>query len=218
MNVLNHKVLPLCLGLFLTACGARDDSKTIDMSSVDPTPDVSQSAQDAEPEPDARSVADAQPTMDSAPQPVADAAAPGTQPIVDAAAPGTQPTGPVADVVQVAVRGEPGAYTFSVTIRSPDTGCEQYANWWEVLDADGNLIYRRILGHSHVGEQPFTRSGGPVDVAADTTVWVRAHMNATGYGGVSRRGQPNGEFATMPFPNNLPSVENHAPQPNGCAF
>ena len=37
----------------------------------------------------------------------------------------------VADVTAVEVRGEEGAYTFSVTVSSPDTGCDQYADWWE---------------------------------------------------------------------------------------
>ncbi|MCB0054175.1 MAG: hypothetical protein KDE24_32035, partial [Caldilinea sp.] len=68
----------------------------------------------------------------------------------------------VADVFGVTVRGDDGAYQFSVEIASPDTGCNQYADWWEVLDSDGNLLYRRILTHSHVDEQPFIRSGGPV--------------------------------------------------------
>jgi len=86
-----------------------------------------------------------------------------------------------AAVTAVSITGDPGNYTFSVTIESPDVGCDQYADWWEVLTNDGRLIYRRILAHSHVDEQPFTRSGGPVDIAADQTIIVRAHMNDTGY-------------------------------------
>ena len=82
-----------------------------------------------------------------------------------------------ANVLSVQVTGNPGAYQFAVEIASPDTGCEQYADWWEVVSQDGQLLYRRILLHSHVDEQPFTRSGGPVEVAADELVYVRAEGN-----------------------------------------
>jgi hypothetical protein len=34
-----------------------------------------------------------------------------------------------ADVISVEASGQPGAVRFSVGIRSPDTGCDQYADW-----------------------------------------------------------------------------------------
>ena len=80
-------------------------------------------------------------------------------------------------VTAVAVSGEENQYNFSITIESDDTGCDQYADWWEIIDFDGNLLFRRILTHSHVNEQPFTRSGGPVPITTSTEVYVRAHMN-----------------------------------------
>lgn len=90
-----------------------------------------------------------------------------------------------ADVVSVAVRPDDGGYRFAVGLASPDTGCEQYADWWEVVSEDGELIYRRPLAHSHVDEQPFVRSGGPVAIDSDLPVWVRGHMHPNGYGGVT---------------------------------
>ena len=57
-----------------------------------------------------------------------------------------------ANVLSVQVTDNPGAYQFAVEIASPDTGCEQYADWWEVVSQDGQLLYRRILLHSHVDE------------------------------------------------------------------
>lgn len=126
----------------------------------------------------------------------------------------------VADVTAVRVSGGPGRYTFAVTVRSTDTGCEQYADWWEVITPDGELIYRRILAHSHVDEQPFTRSGGPVDIQPATRVIVRAHMNEVGYGGVVYAGSPNAGFEPdQSVPSSFaPDLANATPLPDGCAF
>jgi len=124
-----------------------------------------------------------------------------------------------ADVLAVRASGTPGAYTFAVTLSSPDTGCDQYADWWEVLTPRGTLIYRRILTHSHVDEQPFTRSGGPVHVDDTNQVVVRAHMNNAGYGGVAFVGSIASEFAADPSVTPLaPELADAPPKPTGCAF
>lgn len=124
-----------------------------------------------------------------------------------------------ADVVDVSARGEPGHYTFEVTVKSPDTGCDQYADWWEVLSTEGELLHRRILAHSHVDEQPFARSGGPVAIDTDETVIVRAHMNTTGYGGQAMRGSVDEGFRPVELPDDFAvDVEDQEPQPSGCAF
>lgn len=124
-----------------------------------------------------------------------------------------------ADVVSLDVTGGPKAYQFSVGIASPDEGCHQYADWWEVLTEDGDLIYRRILAHSHVAEQPFVRSGGPVAVDADTVVVVRAHMHPGGYGGTGLKGTVRTGFEEKEFdPDFALEVESEPPQPTGCAF
>ncbi len=124
-----------------------------------------------------------------------------------------------ANIVSVEVSGNENNYTFKVGIKSPDTGCKQYANWWEVLSEDGKLIYRRILGHSHVNEQPFIRSGGTVAIGQEQVVWIRAHMNNTGYGGEVFKGTVKDGFTKFDADTNFPKeIETESPQPSGCAF
>lgn len=124
-----------------------------------------------------------------------------------------------ADVVSVQVSGAPGAYQFTVGIASQDAGCQRYADWWEVLSEDGRLLYRRVLAHSHVEEQPFARSGGPVAVAPDTVVWVRAHMNIGGYGGAAFKGSVRAGFQKAELsPGFAGELATQPPLPDGCAF
>ncbi|MBE9068210.1 hypothetical protein IQ260_16285 [Leptolyngbya cf. ectocarpi LEGE 11479] len=126
---------------------------------------------------------------------------------------------PVADLVSVAVTGEAGNYTFAVTLSSTDTGCEQYANWWEVADAKtGELLYRRILAHSHTNEQPFTRSGGPIPIAPNQSVIIRGHMGGvhSHYGGQVLGGSVEAGF--KPVTDSLDSLESVEPLPTACAF
>jgi len=124
-----------------------------------------------------------------------------------------------AEVLNVSVSGNPPDYSFSVTIKSPDTGCEQFADWWEVITADGDLIYRRILLHSHVDEQPFTRSGGPVKVNDVQEVIIRAHMNHNGYGEIVIRGTVAHGFKQVILPSDFASsLEKEEPLPDGCDF
>ncbi|MCU7833384.1 MAG: hypothetical protein KZQ56_12545 [gamma proteobacterium symbiont of Lucinoma myriamae] len=49
-------------------------------------------------------------------------------------------------------------YLFHVTLLHDDKGWEHYANRWEILDTEGNILATRTLHHPHVNEQPFTRS------------------------------------------------------------
>ena len=124
-----------------------------------------------------------------------------------------------ANVQSVQASGGPGAYQFAVEISSPDSGCEQYADWWEIVSEDGQLLYRRILLHSHVDEQPFTRTGGPVNIAADAIVYLRAHMNTLGYGGVVMKGTVQGGFEPAEVEAGFGSdLERIPPQPEDCAF
>jgi len=124
-----------------------------------------------------------------------------------------------ANVTAVGVSGSPSAYQFTVTVSSPDKGCNQYADWWEVLTEDGKLIYRRMLLHSHVDEQPFTRSGGPVAIGPDTVAWVRAHMRPGGYGGKATKGTAKSGFKEAPLSADFArGLQKQPPLPTGCAF
>ncbi len=124
-----------------------------------------------------------------------------------------------ADVVNVTTSKSSNGYSFNVTLHSIETGCPQYADWWEVLDKQGKLIYRRILFHSHPSEQPFTRSGGNVSLSPNETVYVRAHMNRAGYTGDVFKGSIASGFQKIVKLIKFPKIiEKMPPQPDGCAF
>jgi hypothetical protein len=136
-------------------------------------------------------------------------------------APAQDPPGTArrADVTKVAVLGSAGSYLFQVTVESPDTGCDRYADWWEVVTPEGELVYRRVLAHSHPREQPFTRTGGPIFIDADREVIVRAHLNPGGYGGAAMRGTPSGGFRAASVAADFAAgVAQQPPLPKGCAF
>jgi len=135
--------------------------------------------------------------------------------------PGENSTAPIsqAEVLAVNLNGEPGNYSFSVKISSPDEGCNQYADWWEVLSLEGELIYRRILLHSHVDEQPFTRSGGPVPIEAATDVLVRVHMNNSGYSNLAMKGSPEQGFEQVEIDSDFAQgLHKIPPLPGDCNF
>jgi hypothetical protein len=97
-----------------------------------------------------------------------------------------------ADVVDVrAVASGDGTWTFHVTVEHPDTGWEDYADGWDVVTPDGEVLkpdsesaFTRTLLHPHVEEQPFTRSQSGITIPDGVTeVRVRAHDLVDGYGG-----------------------------------
>jgi len=89
-----------------------------------------------------------------------------------------------ADVVGVRMTQSGATYNFAVTVRHADAGWDHYANKWEVLTPDGEVIDTRVLAHPHDNEQPFTRSLGGVRIPAGLAkVRVRAHDKVHGYGG-----------------------------------
>lgn len=89
-----------------------------------------------------------------------------------------------ADVIAAkASQSRNGSWRVEATIRHADTGWDHYANGFEVLTADGNLLATRVLHHPHVKEQPFTRSVS-VDIPTDVKqIIVRAQDSTHGQGG-----------------------------------
>ena len=93
---------------------------------------------------------------------------------------GATATDPTVLKVSVSGNGD-GTYTFSTTLKHPDTGWDHYADGWSVVDRDGKVLGDRVLYHPHVNEQPFTRSLGRVAIPAGTTeVFVRARCKVSG--------------------------------------
>ena len=90
-----------------------------------------------------------------------------------------------ADVINVEVTPESsGTYRFDVTVRSPDSGEEKYADLWEVRAPDGTALGGRVLTHPHVEEQPFTRSQSGITIPdAVTMVSVVARDTVEGFCG-----------------------------------
>lgn len=84
-----------------------------------------------------------------------------------------------------------GVWTFSVTVAHLDTGWEDYADGWDVMQPDGTVIlpdpdspFTRLLLHPHETEQPFTRSQSNIVIPEGVTaVTVRAHDLVDGFGG-----------------------------------
>jgi hypothetical protein len=91
-----------------------------------------------------------------------------------------------ADVLDVAFSCDHDSVCrFDVTVRHDDDGWDHYANRWEVLSPDGEILATRVLAHPHDDEQPFTRSLTDVRLPAGLSgVLVRAHDSVHGYGGV----------------------------------
>ena len=90
-----------------------------------------------------------------------------------------------ADVLKAAIeRTAPGVFDISVTLRHADSGWDHYANRWEVIGPQGQVLATRTLLHPHIHEQPFTRSLSGVHIPfEDTWVKIRAHDLVHGYGG-----------------------------------
>ncbi len=85
-------------------------------------------------------------------------------------------------IEKVEARQSGSAWRFDVTLSHPDTGWDDYADGWRVLDMDGNVLGDRPLAHPHVNEQPFTRSVSGVQIPDGTTqVQIQARDSVGGW-------------------------------------
>lgn len=75
-----------------------------------------------------------------------------------------------------------GKWDVDVTLRHEDTGWEHYADAWQIVDAQGKLLAKRVLFHPHEHEQPFTRSLSDVAIPTGTgVVFIEAHDKVHGW-------------------------------------
>jgi hypothetical protein len=93
-----------------------------------------------------------------------------------------------ADVIAVDVRKSgDNLYHFDVTVTHVDEGWDHYADKWEVLDPESNVLGTRTLYHPHVDDQPFTRSLSGLKIPGGVTgVTIRAHDSIHKYGGMTK--------------------------------
>ena len=100
--------------------------------------------------------------------------------LIAPAAPGTAGE---ADVLAAeAQRTGANTWRFTVTVKHADTGWEHYANRFDIVSPDGEVLGVRTLYHPHVDEQPFTRSLSGVAVPAGATlVRIRARDSKHGF-------------------------------------
>ena len=87
-----------------------------------------------------------------------------------------------AEIVTAEARAVSSGWSVSVTLRHGDTGWDDYADGWRILDGDGRVIGTRELLHPHVDEQPFTRSLR-VETLPDGPLFVESSTSVTGWSG-----------------------------------
>jgi hypothetical protein len=93
---------------------------------------------------------------------------------------------PVINNVSVTKSG--ALWSFDVTISHGDTGWDDYADGWRIVDGQGKQLGMRELAHPHVNEQPFTRSLSGVTIPAGLTeVGIQARDTLGGWSSEIKR-------------------------------
>lgn len=90
-----------------------------------------------------------------------------------------------ADVLSVEIEETaPRTFTITAEVEHADDGWDHYANAWQVLDSNGNVLATRELAHPHMNEQPFIRSLSNVEIPEGvSTIVIRARDLVHGFGG-----------------------------------
>ncbi|NEN93014.1 MAG: hypothetical protein F6K48_30645 [Okeania sp. SIO3H1] len=88
-----------------------------------------------------------------------------------------------ADVIAVKARVIGDRLQVSVTVQHADTGWDHYADRWDILAPDGQVLGERVLFHPHVNEQPFTRQHTIPWSGDFDEITIRAHDSVHGLGG-----------------------------------
>ena len=108
-------------------------------------------------------------------------------------------------------------YSLLVTIKSSDENCNHYVNWWEAVSEDGELLYRRIFGHPHSKEQPFSRGRFVESIGYETIFYIRAHMHPTGYSNMGMKGSIKTGFREEELPSRFAKhLANEGRMPANC--
>ena len=103
--------------------------------------------------------------------------------LATAVSPAVAGAGP-ADVLEATARCRGEHCDFEAQLRHADTGWEHYADRFEIVAPDGEILATRVLRHPHVEEQPFTRGLRGVFIPeAIRRVRVRAGDSLHGLGG-----------------------------------
>lgn len=104
-----------------------------------------------------------------------------------------------------AVQSDTGSWTFHTTVRHNDEGWDHYADLWQVVTEEADILGERVLLHPHDSEQPFTRSQSGISIPEQLErVFVRAKCNVHGYGGrtvtVDFHQLETEEYLIVPYP------------------
>lgn len=107
----------------------------------------------------------------------------------------------VIEDVQAEKRGT--GWYFAVTLSHADTGWDDYADGWRIVDPATWKVYgTRTLHHPHVDEQPFTRSLSGIQIPDDVdVVLIEERTSPTGWIAVNPteayRGDPEPSIFAM---------------------